>query len=107
MMSAPMTVPMTLPRPPKRLTPPMTTAAIEDSSSGSPAIDEPPEKRAVCSTPAIPAVIAGQHVDEDGEPVHGNAGAQRGLAVAADGVGVAARTGSVQDEDGDARRRWR
>ena len=42
-----MTVPITLPRPPNMLTPPMITAAMELSSSGSPAIAEPPANRAV------------------------------------------------------------
>ena len=36
----------------------MMTAAIELSRSGSPAMAEPPEKRAVCRTPAMPAVNA-------------------------------------------------
>ena len=53
-----MTVPMMLPRPPNMLTPPMITAAIDWSrSSGSPAIEEPPLKRAVCKQPAMPAVM--------------------------------------------------
>src|SRR5690606_13245359 len=39
--SAPMTVPMIVPAPPNRLTPPMITAAIDDSSSGSPTTAEP------------------------------------------------------------------
>jgi hypothetical protein len=47
MMSEPMTVPTTLPRPPYIETPPTITAAIELRSSGSPAIADPPEKRAV------------------------------------------------------------
>ena len=37
MTSAPATVPAIVPDPPNRLAPPITTAAIESSSSGSPA----------------------------------------------------------------------
>ena len=47
MISAPMTVPMIVPEPPNRQAPPITTAAIESSSSGSPAWAAPAEKRAV------------------------------------------------------------
>ena len=47
MMSAPMTVPMMVPEPPKRDAPPMTTAAMESRSSGSPPWAAPAEKRAV------------------------------------------------------------
>ena len=47
MISAPMTVPMIVPAPPNRLTPPMITAAIEESSSGSPISAAPAVKRAV------------------------------------------------------------
>ena len=46
------------PAPPKRLTPPMMTAAIEESSSGSPMTAEPAEKRSVERKPAMPAVMA-------------------------------------------------
>ena len=46
MTSAPATVPRMVPEPPKRLAPPMTTAAIESSSSGSPAWAAPAVKRA-------------------------------------------------------------
>ena len=41
MISAPITVPMIVPDPPDMLTPPMMTAAIEESSSGSPITAEP------------------------------------------------------------------
>ena len=58
MMSEPMTVPMTEPAPPKRLTPPMMTAAIEERSSGSPITAEPAVKRSVDRKPAMPAVTA-------------------------------------------------
>src|SRR4051794_7720027 len=47
MMRAPMTVPMIVPEPPNSEAPPITTAAIESSSSGSPAWAAPAEKRAV------------------------------------------------------------
>ena len=56
MISEPITVPTTLPAPPNRLTPPMITAAIEESSSGSPITAEPAVKRSVERKPAMPAV---------------------------------------------------
>ncbi len=55
----------------------------------------------MCSTPAMPAVIAEQREDEDGQAVDRDAGAHRRLTVAADGVGVPAELRLVQDEDGD------
>ena len=58
MIKAPMTVPITVPAPPNKLTPPMMTAAIEASSSGSPMTAEPAVKRSVERKPAIPAVQA-------------------------------------------------
>ena len=58
MISEPITVPMTVPAPPKRLTPPMITAAIEERSSGSPITAEPAVKRSVERKPAMPAVEA-------------------------------------------------
>ena len=45
MIKAPIRVPTTVPEPPNRLAPPITTAAILSSSSGSPAMGEPAEKR--------------------------------------------------------------
>ena len=53
-----MTVPMTLPAPPKRLTPPMMTAAMDESSNGSPMTAEPAVNRRVDRKPATPAVAA-------------------------------------------------
>ena len=58
MMSAPITVPITVPAPPNMLTPPMMTAAIEESSSGSPITAEPAVKRSVERKPATPEVAA-------------------------------------------------
>ena len=58
MMSAPITVPITVPAPPNMLTPPMMTAAIEESSSGSPMTAEPAVKRSVERNPATPEVAA-------------------------------------------------
>lgn len=43
----PAMVPAMFPQPPNRLAPPMTTAVMESSSSGSPACDAPAEKRPV------------------------------------------------------------
>ena len=51
MTSAPAIVPEIVPEPPNRLAPPMTTAAIESSSSGSPACGAPAVKRPVYSAP--------------------------------------------------------
>ena len=51
-------MPITVPAPPNMLTPPMMTAAIEDSSSGSPITAEPAVKRSVDRKPAIPEVAA-------------------------------------------------
>ena len=45
MISAPISVPTMVPEPPNRLAPPITTAAMESSSSGSPACAAPAEKR--------------------------------------------------------------
>ena len=50
-----MTVPITVPRPPKRLVPPRTTAVITVSSNPVAELAEPEPSRAAISSPAIPA----------------------------------------------------
>ena len=68
----------------------MMTAAIEERSSGSPMTAEPAVKRSVDRKPADAGGHRREHVDLDHAPIDGNAGAERGLDVAADRVGVAA-----------------
>ena len=55
MINAPITVPKTVPAPPNSDAPPITTAAIESNSNGSPALAAPLVKRVEYNTPAIAA----------------------------------------------------
>ena len=55
MISAPIRVPMIVPRPPNRLVPPITTAVIADSSYITPAVGSAAFTRAMNSSPARPA----------------------------------------------------
>ena len=54
MMSAPTTEPNTLPSPPSRLPPPITTAAITSSSVPIATVGSPWRSRDSCITPASP-----------------------------------------------------
>ena len=57
MVSAPSTVPRIVPRPPNRLVPPSTTAAITSSSKPTAAFEEPLPSRAAMMMPATAAAM--------------------------------------------------
>ncbi len=74
---------------------------MELRSSGSPITAEPAVKPASRRNPAIPASRRAQHVELDDVAIDRDAGAQRFLHVAADGIGVPAELGAVEDEHQD------
>ena len=89
MMSVPTSVPPTVPTPPERLVPPMTTAAIASSSYATPSFGLPCSSCAqwtrpasAASTPQITYTIVFCHADPD-------AGQSRGRFIVADRVGIA------------------
>ncbi len=55
-MSAPISVPMMMPRPPNRLVPPSTTAVMLSSLSVCPACGSPTPVRATASSAAMPYI---------------------------------------------------
>src|SRR5438552_920100 len=67
MMVAPTRVPATVPRPPKRLPPPMMTAAITSSSRPTATVGSPTDSFENCRTPPAPANAAhGAQRDDEG-----------------------------------------
>ena len=94
--STPTKVPAMPPRPPIRLVPPITTAAMASSSSPWPASGLPWRYCATKSTAATPASIPEMRVGGDLGPRDVDAREPRRLLVAADGVDVAAERGEAQ-----------
>ena len=100
--TAPISVPMMLPRPPKRLVPPMTTAVMLSRFSVVwPAFGSPSSVRATRSSAAMPGRQPGERVDAEQDAVRVDAGQPRRLGVVADGVDVSAPGGLREREPGD------
>ena len=98
MSSAPKNVPTMLPRPPIRLVPPTTTAAIDSSSSSPvPVCGEPDEKQRHVEKADDRRADAADHVDERLDARDVDAGQARRFFVAADREDVAAEARLVQE----------
>ncbi len=99
MTSEPSRAPRTSPRPPKRLTPPMTAAEIESRSSvPPPALQVHRLEPRGEDDPADAGHDPGDREHEDPHARDVDAGAPRGLGVAADGVDVAPERRALREE---------
>ena len=99
MTSEPRSAPRTSPRPPNRLTPPMTAAEIESSSSVPPPTLQVHRLEARGEDdPADAGHDPRDHEDEDPDARDVDARATRSLRVAADGVDVAPERRALREE---------
>ena len=98
MMPVPMTEPMMVPRPPNRLAPPMTTAAMALRLSVAPEAGEPAPSRAITSTAATPASDTGQQVDLEQVPPVVDPGPDHRLPAVPDAQRVGAEPGLGQQQ---------
>ncbi len=95
----------TVPRPPRKLAPPMMTAAIESSSARLPDVGEPALSRPDVMIAGDAGQQAAQHVHRDQHRLHRDARAPSGLRVAADRVDPATPHEACQHHRDDERRR--
>ena len=98
MTRAPSSAAFIVPRPPNSDVPPITAAAIGYSSTWPPPVPVSTERRREASRmPPSTAMPGADHEAGDLDPVDVDAGAPRGLGVAADRVDVAPVAGPVED----------
>ena len=97
MISAPISVPSIVARPPVSSVPPTATAAMASSSTPRPTrLESAAEFLAMTMRPATPAAEAADHVDGALDAIDADAGEARRRLVAADGEDLLAEDGAPQ-----------
>ena len=96
--TAPNTVPTTPPRPPNRLVPPSTAAAMTGNSFWKPKVEDAAATWLAETRPPIAGADAADAVDREQDALDVDAGLGRGVGIGADGIDLPAEGGQPQHD---------